>query len=219
MSIISLISIESFGKATVSGYVRNAATGEALIAANVIIEELGTGTSTNEYGFYALSLEPGNYTLIFSYVGYATVRKNIVLSDEMVLNMELNELLQQLEEVTISSQRNNMNITEVETGVTRLDIQSIRKIPAFMGEVDVIKAISYFLASRSPVKVHQDLVSGEGGATRISFCWTNRPSIMPVTSWVSSPFSTTMPLRMLNSIKEIYLHAPEAGWHPYWMFE
>lgn len=141
VSIITLISAESFGKATVSGYVRDAATGEALLAANVIIEELGTGTSTNEYGFYALSLEPGNYTLIFSYVGYATISKNIVLSDDMVLNMELNELLQQLEEVTISSQRNNTNITELETGSTRLDIQSIRKIPAFLGEVDVIKAI------------------------------------------------------------------------------
>jgi len=139
--IISLISAESFGKATINGYVRDAATGEALIAANVIIEELGTGTSTNEYGFYALSLEPGSYTLIFSYVGYATVRKIIDLKDEMVLNMELFELSQQLEEVTISSQRSNSNITELETGSIRLPIQSIRKIPALLGEVDVIKAI------------------------------------------------------------------------------
>jgi len=139
--ICALISFESFGKATVSGYVRDAASGEALIAANVIIEELGTGTSTNEYGFYALSLEPGKYTLIFSYVGYATIRKSILLSNEMVLDMELEELLQELEEVTISSQRNNSNITELETGSTRLNIQSIRKIPALLGEVDVIKAI------------------------------------------------------------------------------
>ncbi len=139
--ICMLTSVKSFGKATVSGYVRDAATGEALIAANVIIEELGTGTSTNEYGFYALSLDPGNYTLFFSYVGYATVSKKIVLSDEMVLDMELNELLQKLEEVTVSSQRNNSNITELETGFTRLPIQDIRKIPAFLGEVDVIKAI------------------------------------------------------------------------------
>ncbi|MEA3461550.1 MAG: carboxypeptidase-like regulatory domain-containing protein, partial [Bacteroidota bacterium] len=139
--VISLISSEGFGKATVSGYVRDAATGEALIAANVIIEELGTGTSTNEYGFYALSLEPGRYNLIYSYVGYATVSRTIVLSDDMVLNMELEELLQQLEEVTISSQRNNTNITELETGSTRLPIQSIRKIPALLGEIDVIKAI------------------------------------------------------------------------------
>ncbi|MCK4879535.1 MAG: TonB-dependent receptor, partial [Bacteroidales bacterium] len=141
VAFISLISLESFGKATVSGYVRDAASGEALIAANVIIEELGTGTSTNEYGFYALSLDPGSYTLIFSYVGYETQSKKISLTDEMVLNMELNELLHELEEVTISSQRNNTNITQLETGSTRLAIQSIRKIPALLGEIDVIKAI------------------------------------------------------------------------------
>jgi len=136
-----LISLESFGKSTVSGHVRDAATGEALIAANVIILELGTGTSANEYGFYALSIEPGSYTLIFSYVGYATISRTIVLEDDMVLDMELRESLLELEEVSISSQRNNSNITQLEMGSTSLPIQSIRKIPALLGEIDVIKAI------------------------------------------------------------------------------
>ncbi len=141
VAFISLISLESFGKATVSGYIRDASSGEALIAANVIIEELGTGTSTNEYGFYALSLKPGSYTLIFSYVGYETQSRKISLVDEIILDMELSELLHELEEVTISSQRNNTNITQLETGSTRLAIQSIQKIPALLGEIDVIKAI------------------------------------------------------------------------------
>jgi len=138
---ISFISLNSFGRETISGYVRDSATGEALIAANVIIEELGTGTSTNVYGYYALSLEPGVYNLIFSYVGYATVTRTITLQKGMVLNIELSESLLELEEVTISSTRNNANITRLETGSSSLSIQSIRKIPAFMGEVDVIKAI------------------------------------------------------------------------------
>lgn len=141
VAFVSLISLESFGKSTVSGYVRDAASGEALIGANVIIEERGTGTTTNEYGYYALSLEPGNYTLVFSYMGYATVSRSVTLSDEMVLDMELSELLHELEEVTISSRRNNTNITRLETGSTRLPIQSIRRIPALLGEIDVIKAI------------------------------------------------------------------------------
>ncbi|MCD4709218.1 MAG: TonB-dependent receptor [Bacteroidales bacterium] len=141
VALVSLFSLKSFGKSTVSGYVRDAASGEALIGANVIIEELGTGTTTNEYGYYALSLESGSYTLLFSYMGYATLSRSVILSDEMVLNMELSELLHELEEVTISSRRNNANITQLETGSTRLSIQSIRKIPALLGEVDVIKAI------------------------------------------------------------------------------
>jgi len=138
---VLIISTETFGKATVSGHVRDAATGEALFGANVIIEELGTGTITNQYGYYALSLEPGSYTLIFSYVGFGTLKRSIILTDKVVLDMELSALLQELEEVTIAYTRPNTNITQVETGTTTLSIQSIRKIPAFMGEIDVIKAI------------------------------------------------------------------------------
>jgi len=139
--LVFLVSLTCFGRETISGYVRDAGTGEALLAANVIIEELGTGTSSNEYGYYALSLEPGTYTLIFSYVGYASKTRTVTLSEGIVLNIELSELLLELEEVTISSARNNSNITQLETGSSSLSIQSIRKIPAFMGEVDVIKAI------------------------------------------------------------------------------
>jgi len=137
----ALISLKGYGKETINGYVRDAASGEALLAANVIIEELGTGTSTNEFGYYALSLEPGDYTLIFSYVGYTTVYRSISLREGMVLNMELSESLTELEEVTISSRQSNSNITQLETGSSSLSIESIRKMPAFLGEVDVIKAI------------------------------------------------------------------------------
>jgi CarboxypepD_reg-like domain/TonB-dependent Receptor Plug Domain len=141
MAIISLISIEIQGKVTISGYVRDAATGEALIAANVIIEELGTGTSTNEYGYYALSLEAGEYTFMFSYVGYETIRRKFSLKEEVVLDMELSEIPLEIAEVTVSSMRNNANISRLETGSTTLPIQSIRRIPALLGEIDVIKAI------------------------------------------------------------------------------
>jgi hypothetical protein len=141
LAFVYLSSLESIGKATVSGHVRDAATGEALFGATVIIEESGNGTITNEYGFYALSLEPGSYNLIFSYLGYTTVSRRITLVGDMVQDMELSELLHELEEVTISYTRKNENITQLETGTTRLSIQSIRKIPAFMGEIDVIKAI------------------------------------------------------------------------------
>ncbi len=140
-AFIALISLKGYGKETVNGYVRDAATGEALIGANVIISELGTGTTTNEYGYYALALDPGTYTLIFSYVGYERITRSIKLDKRIVLNMELSESLHELEEVTISSTQSNSNISQLETGSSSLSIQSIRKIPAFMGEVDVIKAI------------------------------------------------------------------------------
>jgi len=141
LCLILCLPPESFGKETVSGHIRDAATGEVLVGANIIVEELGTGTSTNEYGYYALTLEAGSYTLLFSFVGYTTVTRQIRLTESLILNVELSEQLHELEEVTVSSSPQNSMLTRLETGTTRLPIQSIRRIPALLGEVDVIKAI------------------------------------------------------------------------------
>lgn len=129
------------GKVVVSGYVRDAVSGEELIGANVAIMETGSGTVTNSYGYYSLSLDPGFYTLVFSYVGYVTERRPLRLGDDTQLIIELTESALELEEVTISAEAGNSNITKAETGSVQLPIQSIRKIPALLGEVDVIKAI------------------------------------------------------------------------------
>jgi len=126
---------------TLSGYVRDKESGEELIGANVAIRETGSGTITNQYGFYSISLEPGFYTLVFSYVGYNTVSKPLNFIENMELNVELAEAPNEIEEVTITAEAANSNVTSLETGATKLQIKSIRKIPAFMGEVDVIKAI------------------------------------------------------------------------------
>jgi hypothetical protein len=141
LALFILSSFDLVAKVVISGYVRDAATGEELIGANIAILENGSGTVTNAYGYYSLSLEPGFYTLVFSYVGYTTVQKPVSLGEDLVLNMELWESYQELEEVTVRAEAGNANITRVETGSTQLPIQSIRKIPALLGEVDVIKAI------------------------------------------------------------------------------
>lgn len=134
-------SLAAQNKVTVSGYIRDAASGEDLIGANVAILETGSGTITNEYGFYSLTLSPGFYTLIYSYVGYASVSKPVRLGDDMEINTDLEEQSQELEAVTVTAQAANDNITRVETGSTKLQMNKIRKIPALLGEVDVIKAI------------------------------------------------------------------------------
>ena len=129
------------GKVVVSGYVRDTMTGEELIGANIAILATGSGTVTNAYGFYSLSLDPGFYTLVCSFVGYHTKSVPLRLGSDTGLNFELMESTIELEEVTITAEAGNENITRVETGSTKLPIQSIRKIPALLGEVDVIKAI------------------------------------------------------------------------------
>ncbi len=138
---VHLSPLEAFGKFVISGYARDAASGEELIGANVAILESGSGTITNTYGYYSISLNPGFYTIVCSYVGYETQQIPIQLGEDLELNFELLESTLEIEEVTISAEAGNANVTRVETGSTQLSIQSIRKIPAFMGEVDLIKAI------------------------------------------------------------------------------
>jgi hypothetical protein len=136
-----LINLNGQERVTVSGYIRDAASGEDLIGANVAILETGRGTITNEYGFYSLTLPPGFYTLVYSYVGYAQVSKPVRVGIDMEINTNLVEESQELEAVTITARAANDNITRVETGSTKLQMNKIRKIPALLGEVDVIKAI------------------------------------------------------------------------------
>jgi len=126
---------------TVSGHVRDAETGEELIGANVYIKDIGTGTVTNQYGYYSLSLKEGNYTVVFSYIGYLAIEKQISFEADIFMDIELQPDTKQLEEVVITAEKSNKNVSNLETGTIKLPIQSIRKIPALMGEVDVIKAI------------------------------------------------------------------------------
>jgi len=132
---------ETKTKYTISGYVSDRQTGEDLIGATVFVKELKTGTSSNVYGFYSISLEPGAYTLIFSYIGYESHEKFFELNNDITNNVELAIKKQELDEVVITGTALNENITRAEMSTIKMDIKTIRQIPALMGEVDIIKAI------------------------------------------------------------------------------
>ena len=128
-------------KPTISGSIKDAKTGEQLLGATVYIKELKSGVATNMYGFYSLSVPAGNYTLVYSYIGYENFEKKIQLKENTTVNVELQPKSKDLKEVEITAKRNNENVTKNEMSVVRMDAKTIRKIPAFMGEVDVIKAL------------------------------------------------------------------------------
>ena len=129
------------GRHSISGYVNDASNGEELIGATVYVKELGVGVATNQYGYYSIALMPGNYTLTYSFVGYYTAERAVSLMSNTVLNVELRERTTELEEVVVTSSSPNANVSRVEMSVSRLDSRSIQRIPALLGEVDVIKAI------------------------------------------------------------------------------
>lgn len=129
------------GGITISGYVKDAQNGETMVGATVIIKQLKTGTTTNQYGFYSLSVPQGSYEVSFIYVGYSTIVKKVDLKSNITLNVEISSNEQVLDEVVITTDRPDRNIKEAEMSVSKLEMKTIRQIPALMGEVDVIKAI------------------------------------------------------------------------------
>ncbi len=129
------------GKYSLSGYIKDASNGEELIGATVMIKELTIGSSTNVYGYYSIALTPGEYTLVYSFIGYSSVEKKIKLEKNTTLSVELKEETTMLQEVVITSEKPNANVSKAEMSATRLDIKTIQRMPALMGEVDIIKAI------------------------------------------------------------------------------
>lgn len=127
-------------KATISGYVEDASTGEKLIGANVYVSLLKKGTTTNVYGFYSLTLDTGNVEFAVSYVGYAPHKQKIDLQSDIFQNIALTES-NVLKEVVISAESTEKIHEKTQMSSITLPIKQIEKLPSFMGERDILKTI------------------------------------------------------------------------------
>jgi hypothetical protein len=136
-----VMSDELVEKYTISGYITDVSNGEALIGATVFVSEISGGSITNAYGFYSVSLEPGEYNIEFRYVGYTTVSRQVDLQKNEEINIELEEVNRELEEVVILAEKMSSDVSSVEMSVNKLDIKTIERIPALLGEVDIIRSI------------------------------------------------------------------------------
>ncbi|HNQ12341.1 MAG TPA: TonB-dependent receptor [Bacteroidia bacterium] len=138
-----LISNQSYAqkKYTVSGYVKDASSGESLFGANVYIKELLKGNSTNAYGFYSITLNEGSYTLVTTYLGFKTFEKSIELKSDLRINIEMETTAITGEEVTIIGERPEEKLKSTQMSKDEMEVESIKTLPAFLGEVDVLKTI------------------------------------------------------------------------------
>ena len=128
-------------KFTLSGVVKDSLSGETLIGVNIIIPELQTGTTTNEYGFYSLTLPNGKYNLLVSYIGFSDIRSEINLNENIKLNFVLKENLEELEEVILTDNPYKVKVSTPEMSVNKITTASIKQMPVVLGETDVIKSI------------------------------------------------------------------------------
>lgn len=141
--IILCTTLSSFSqnKFTLSGTITDANSNETLIGVNVIIPELKTGVTTNEYGFYSITIPNGNYTVQISYLGYQTIEERITLDKNIKNNFKLFGNETALQEVVITDNRAKTDIKKPEMSVNKLSISTIKKMPVVLGEVDVLKSI------------------------------------------------------------------------------
>lgn len=137
--LISLAQAEE--KATLSGYIKDATSAETLIGASVYAPQLKIGTTTDFNGFYSLNLPKGKYQLQISFIGYETKTVEIEVSGNNKLDIKLASSSTQLTEVTVTDQVKAANVEDMKMSSEVLSIKTIKEIPAFMGEVDVLKAI------------------------------------------------------------------------------
>ncbi|MFK7921603.1 MAG: carboxypeptidase-like regulatory domain-containing protein [Bacteroidia bacterium] len=126
---------------TISGYVRVGESGESLIAATVAAPGLKKGTYTNEYGFYSLTLPAGtdSVKIVYSYAGYDRVNKTLLLTEDIVINVEL--FTASLDAVEIVANSYSEQIKSTEMSIERISVLEAKKIPALFGEVDIIKTL------------------------------------------------------------------------------
>lgn len=128
------------GNAIVTGTVRNAKTGEPVVNASVFIDSRYY-TVTDSYGNYSLTVPAGKYTLNILGLGMRDTKLQLAVYSDGKLDVELAEQITTLKEVVVSS-RKTLNITNVNMGVARLDIQTIRKVPSVFGEADILRVIT-----------------------------------------------------------------------------
>lgn len=128
-------------KRSLSGFVRDAETGEELIGVTIYISDLKAGVVTNVYGFYSITLPQGLHDVRYSYIGYESKTFSLDLSQDITKDVELATSSETMQEVVIKGQAQDANVTNLEMSTERVDIGQLKKMPSLFGEPDLIKAI------------------------------------------------------------------------------
>ena len=138
-NIISLNAQERF---TLSGTISEEKSNETLIGVNIIFPEISAGTTTNEYGFYSITLPEGTYKLVVSYLGFSTISETIILTKDITKNLSLSDAIESLAQIVITENIEKLNIRTPQMSVAKLSSNTIKNIPVVLGESDIIKAIT-----------------------------------------------------------------------------
>lgn len=128
------------GSATIAGSVRNSQSGEPVIGALVFVAKEGLGISTDQFGYYALTLPKGKHELGVRSIGMKETKRIIMLYEDGRLDIDLDEVVTPLKEVVIESEH-DVRVTGLQMGREKLDIKTMKQIPLALGETDIMKVV------------------------------------------------------------------------------
>src|SRR5690606_33660033 len=150
-------------KISLSGYIKDASSGETLIGASVYVQQSQTGTVSNNYGFYSISLPEGEYTFVVSYLGFTTQTINMNLDANRTFNFEMEVEGLKTEEVIITDQRKDENVRSTQMGIVSLSTEQIKKLPVIFGESDILKAVQLLPGVQSAGEGNSGMYVRDGG--------------------------------------------------------
>jgi hypothetical protein len=148
--LLASLSATAQKKYTISGYVRDAKTGEEIIGAYLLIQDHKTlGAVSNAYGFYSLTIPEGTYIMSAQSMGFENKKSQIILNQNLKLDFQLDQFTTQLQEVVITERKKNENLTKTQMGVEKLNMKDLNNIPVLFGEKDVLKTIQLLPGAKS----------------------------------------------------------------------
>lgn len=153
--IVGFTSVNAQNKYTISGYIKDSLNGESLIGATLAVQGQSKGISSNLYGFYSITLDEGKYVLLCSFIGYRYKALAIDLRADTKINFEMIPKAYLAQEVVVSTKKRDANVRSAQMGQFTLPMEQIKSIPAFLGEVDLLKTIQFLPGVRN---------AGEGSA-------------------------------------------------------
>jgi hypothetical protein len=127
---------------TISGYITDEKTGEELIGAAIKVKGTNLGSVTNVYGYYSLTLPAGDYTVAYDFIGYNEIEKPVKLNKSIRMDIKLAEASEIIDEIELTGVKENENITTTQMSVTSLSSKEIKKMPALLGETDIIRSLT-----------------------------------------------------------------------------
>ncbi|ANE49303.1 TonB-dependent receptor [Flavisolibacter tropicus] len=157
IGLFCLMSIagQSQTKFAINGYVRDSASGESIIGATIAVSGLTKTITTNQYGYYSITLDSGAHLLMASHVSYFAKQLSLSLQASQQLDFLLTSKSAAMNEVVVYSRQKDANVKNAQMGKIDLSISQIKSVPAFMGEVDILKTIQLLPGVRN---------AGEGNA-------------------------------------------------------